>query len=374
MQVNDYQVTLSDGDYTVLDKMPLLDTTERLEFLTDVHEHYDGTESRYQLRSAPRQMINYKLSVNNDEYPLLMKRLRENLRKPFLIVSHENYLYRTLGTNDTLFIYTNDSIFSELMLVKELDCYQRQFILDGRKAFNAVYLERATAPENLTANVGIYSLYRAMLIHHATVLKNAKHSRLELTFDVLNPLPYSYYNDEIAPIHERLLNDDYLENQYQQHQILHTDGTAQFYHSHWNDSLQYKTLRLILKNLDEYKKIKRWLYSIAGRYRSFLLPDFEHKLQVIANNSGILKVRKCYFNTNVLIVMYHHDFQKTKYTVSSVTTDDDYLYISTSFYGSSVPYSIYPAYWYRFSSDSIEFNFLGKNMFELNLPIQQVKA
>ena len=45
------------GEVNVLANCPLLDSTERLEWMTEVHESFDSTELRYPLRDAPRQVL-----------------------------------------------------------------------------------------------------------------------------------------------------------------------------------------------------------------------------------------------------------------------------------------------------------------------------
>jgi len=47
------------GEVHVLTNCPLLDSTERLEFKTEVHESFDGSEERYIQRDAPRQVLSF---------------------------------------------------------------------------------------------------------------------------------------------------------------------------------------------------------------------------------------------------------------------------------------------------------------------------
>ena len=43
------------GEVHVLTNCPLLNSTERLEWMTEVHESFDGNEERYPLRDVPRR-------------------------------------------------------------------------------------------------------------------------------------------------------------------------------------------------------------------------------------------------------------------------------------------------------------------------------
>ena len=47
------------GEVHVLTNCPLLDSTERLEFKTEVHESFDGSEDRYIQRDVPRQVLSF---------------------------------------------------------------------------------------------------------------------------------------------------------------------------------------------------------------------------------------------------------------------------------------------------------------------------
>ena len=47
------------GEVHVLTNCPLLNSTERLEFKTEVHEAYDSSEDRYIQRDAPRQVLSF---------------------------------------------------------------------------------------------------------------------------------------------------------------------------------------------------------------------------------------------------------------------------------------------------------------------------
>ena len=50
------KVNINEQEYLLLTKCPLLETTERYEFLTDVHQSFDATtEERIPLRDEARQ-------------------------------------------------------------------------------------------------------------------------------------------------------------------------------------------------------------------------------------------------------------------------------------------------------------------------------
>ena len=68
------------GEVHVLTNCPLLDSTERLEFKTEVHESFDGSEDRYIQRDAPRQVLSFNYvnmqKVMGDIFHMLYANLR----------------------------------------------------------------------------------------------------------------------------------------------------------------------------------------------------------------------------------------------------------------------------------------------------------
>ena len=51
------------GDAVVLAQCPLLTSTEKLEWLTEVHESFGGDEIRHPLRDAPRQVLKFEYAA-----------------------------------------------------------------------------------------------------------------------------------------------------------------------------------------------------------------------------------------------------------------------------------------------------------------------
>ena len=69
------------GEVHVLTNCPLLESTERLEFLTEMHESFDGSEERNALRDAPRQILSFKYVQMQKAMGDLFHMLYANLRK-----------------------------------------------------------------------------------------------------------------------------------------------------------------------------------------------------------------------------------------------------------------------------------------------------
>ena len=68
------------GEVHVLTNCPLLDSTERLEFKTEVHEAYGGSEDRYILRDAPRQVLSFNYVTMQKALGDMFHMLYANLR------------------------------------------------------------------------------------------------------------------------------------------------------------------------------------------------------------------------------------------------------------------------------------------------------
>ena len=69
------------GEVHVLANCPLLDSTERLEFKTEVHESFDGSEERYISRDAPRQILSFNYINMRKAMGDMFHMLYANLRK-----------------------------------------------------------------------------------------------------------------------------------------------------------------------------------------------------------------------------------------------------------------------------------------------------
>ena len=69
------------GEVHVLTNCPLLDSTERLEFKTEVHEAYDSSEDRYIQRDAPRQVLSFNYLNMQKAMGDIFHMLYANLRK-----------------------------------------------------------------------------------------------------------------------------------------------------------------------------------------------------------------------------------------------------------------------------------------------------
>ncbi|MEG2433450.1 MAG: hypothetical protein RSB25_17590, partial [Acinetobacter sp.] len=69
------------GEVHVLTNCPLLNSTERLEFKTEVHEAYDGSEDRYIQRDAPRQVLSFNYVNMQKAMGDMFHMLYANLRK-----------------------------------------------------------------------------------------------------------------------------------------------------------------------------------------------------------------------------------------------------------------------------------------------------
>ncbi|MEG2569594.1 MAG: hypothetical protein RSA84_25630, partial [Acinetobacter sp.] len=69
------------GEVHVLTNCPLLNSTERLEWITEVHESFDGSEERYITRDAPRQILSFNYINMRKAMGDMFHMLYANLRK-----------------------------------------------------------------------------------------------------------------------------------------------------------------------------------------------------------------------------------------------------------------------------------------------------
>ena len=80
------KVTVNGHEYILLTKYPLLETTERYEFKTDVHQSFDATEEeRIPLIDAARQSFNYSMLAYKAEIQGMFDTFYDELRAEYLI-------------------------------------------------------------------------------------------------------------------------------------------------------------------------------------------------------------------------------------------------------------------------------------------------
>ena len=382
------KVSIDSQDYILLTQCPLLDTSERYAFKTDVHKSYNGsTEERIPGLDAARQSMTYSLSsyraetvgLFNETYswmrkeylvpqPLESKEVG-NLADDFIECDTDNISINT----DSLILIQPESGALEVRKVIEIGRYEviedEPVYIDGYRLNQLILANNAT----------IYPLRKCIIdgnvnaqINNATfspmlglrVLDNAEYQIAEE--------PQQYKNNDLyfMPL---LLDGDYLDIELQQHQNIVDGEIGAFWQfTHWANPLASKNLRIIMRSREEYYQLKQWFYRRRGMLNAFWLPSYEHNFNVIfAGGSSLVVKNESFLSSKTSIAVKSNGVWSahaiTNKTVSSNSVDMNVF--------PQLPTKIERISYldlYRLGSDTIEFMFKGNDIIETTLPIVEL--
>lgn len=400
------KIQTSYGEVHVLTNCPLLESTESLEWMTEVHESFDGSEIRYPLRDAPRQILNFKYTEMRKAMGDLFHMLYANLRKQWGIplrqikrsipdITDDDFLI--LDAADTIadlrvgfaFIESKEGgqvveivsrgryiIVQEEIRDPETDEVIQELITEYQDGFRLA--------ENITATKAVIMPLRICIIDgDASINTGGFWSNTSVVFRVLaedlpeheGDVPEQFKGQDIyfKPL---LLDGDSLEMTLTQHQNI-VDGAMGGFQSytHYASPKYLKPFTSLLKNWPEFNEYRRFLFRRSGRYRAFWMPLYEQHLNIL--NAG--------------------NITETLYTDTQYTVEAGRKHIAvkrkngtwsaheiTSWSGGS--FAISPAInahrddikticylgLHRLDADRIEFQFLGAGKTRVTVPIVEI--
>jgi hypothetical protein len=242
------KVTINEREYILLTKCPLLETTERYEFKTDVHKvMMEHLKKDCHLRDQARQSFNYSLIALRKEIPELFNILYSWMRKEFLIPqllesatvgdladdfieTETSNLGINIGT--LILIYSNENY--QVREVTEIGRYE--VIEDIPTYIDGYRLNAAVTATGAT----IKPLRKCIISGDVKMQANGSVLKSNLNFWVLDSVEYpvanapeQYKGDDLyfTPL---LLEGNMLDVNFQQHQAL-VDGDLGgiWSFSHW---------------------------------------------------------------------------------------------------------------------------------------------
>lgn len=292
-------INTSIGQLVLLDKCPLLDTTERLEFLTDIHQSFNGQgEERIPLRDEARQSFNYNMLAYRAEIAPIFAELHQNLRQQFLVpqmlesvavaaidgdfIAVDTSLLST-GIGSFLLIKYDDgqdvveiTAIDKTHQVPELDDNGDPILdEDDEPATQEVVIHGFVINTEIdVTNATIVPLRRCIIVGDADIRINGLVMLPSLNLMVLDNWEYPIaYTEPDLPI---LLNGDYVDMGFTQNQVINDGGIGVVSsHTNWLSAKKRLNLRILMKNRQEYFDIKRWFYRRRGRLNEFSIPMFE---------------------------------------------------------------------------------------------------
>lgn len=398
------------GDIIVILNCPLIDSTEALEFRTEINVADDGTEYRNALREQPRQSLNFnyislKKNMGN-MFHMLYLNLRgywgiplPHLKQNIDDVEDDDFIQMDTSLNPDLhlgyaliksqavdtvvelkrigrYVVIQEEIIdpeTEEVIQEEIIEYQDGFRLNKEiNVTNAVIMPIRICMIDGNAMISASSQWAKSQIKFVAVAEDAPEDL------VLIPEQYKEKDFYSKPL---LLDGDSLEMELAQHQVFVDGGVGRFTQFTNENKPQYmKPFKTILKGRQALFDYRKFLMRRIGQYREFWLPLYEKHLNVV--NQGVLSnwldvdtqfvieadrkhiaikvndVWSPYEITNKVI-----NANITRLTVSPAINTNTSNIQSICYLGL-----------YRLSADRIEFGFKGGEIAQVTVPIIEIDS
>ena len=381
------KVTINERDYILLTKCPLLETTERYEFKTDIHQSFDATsEERIPLRDQARQSFKYSLLAARAENPEVFNNIYAWMRNEFLVV--QPLERATVGDLSGDFIEVDTSNMGinieSLILIYSNQNYQVREVTEiGRyEVIEGVptYIDGYRLNEAVTAlNATLYPLRKCIVSGNVSAQANGIILKpvfnLLVTDSVEYPIsenPTQFKGDDLyfTPL---LLNGDYLEINFEQHQAIVDGEIGQFWQfSHWINPLINKNFRVIMRNRQEYIDYKKWFYRRRGRLNPFWMPSYQNNFHFISRSASSITVKNDNYLSDRKNIAIKANGVWTAHSVTSTSVNGQNIVMNLT---PQPPINIERVSYlglYRLNSDAVEFYFKGADIVEATVPIVEL--
>lgn len=381
------KVTVNGHEYILLTKCPLLETTERYEFKTDVHQSFDASnEERIPLLDAARQSFNWAMMAFRNEVPEMFNDLYSWMRKEYLVPQplesrlvgdlSDDFIETdtsNLGINvGTLILVTAQGI-SSVVEVTEIGRYE---VIEGVPT----YIDGYRLNEAVTAtNAQIQPLRKVIIAGNPTSQANGLMFKPTLNLRVVDSVEYpmsaepqQYKGDDLyfTPL---LLDGDFLDINFEQHQAIVDGEIGQFWQfTHWINPLINKNFRVIMRNRQEYIDYKKWFYRRRGRLNPFWLPSYQNNFNFISRSASSITVKNDNYLSDRKNIAIKANGVWTAHSVTSTSVSGENIVMNLT---PQPPTNIERVSYlglYRLNSDAVEFYFKGADIVEATVPIVEI--
>lgn len=396
------------GEVHVLTNCPLLSSTERLEWMTEVHESFDGNEERYPLRDTPRQILSFNYVQMRKEMGDMFHMLSASLRGQWGIplrqvkraipnVVDDDYI--PLETNSTIADLRVGFAFiesSEGNLVVEIIERGRYIIVQEEirdpetdeviQELETEYQDGFRLATNITVTNAVMMPLRICIIDgDASINAGGFWSNASMVFRVLaEDLPEhagdaaEQYKDQDIYFKPLLLDGDSIEISMSQHQNMVDNSVGGFQSfTHHARVKQSKPFKSLIRSWDEFQEFRRFLFRRGGRYRPFWLPLYERHLNIL--NAGMITTSLS-TNTKYLIeadrkhiAVKRRDGSWTAHQITAKTGGSLTVSPAINAQRNEIQTICYMGL-YRFDADQIEFQFLGAGISQVTIPILELES
>ena len=394
------------GEVHVLTNCPLLESTERLEWMTEVHESFNGSEIRYPLRDAPRQVLNFKYTAMRKAMGDLFHMLYANLRKQWGIPLRQVKRVIPDIVDDDYIILDAAETIADLRVgfafiesreggqVVEIVSRGRHIIIQEEirdPETNEVIQELITEhqdgfrlAENITATNAVIMPLRICIIDgDASINAGGFWSNASVVFRVLaedlpeheGSVPEQYKGDDLywKPL---ILDGDSLEMTLNQHQNIVDGAVGGFQpYTHHEKPKYLKPFRSLLKTWFEYHEYKHFLFRRSGRSRAFWMPLYEQHLNIL--NTGNITTSLVVDNQYIIEANRKHIAVKRKdgtwsaHEITGRTSGSFTVSPAINAQRKDIK-GIYYLGLHRLDADQIEFQFLGAGKSQVTVPVVEI--
>ena len=396
------------GEVHVLTNCPLLSSAERLEWMTEVHESFSGSEERYPLRDTPRQILSFNYVQMRKEMGDLFHMLSANLRGQWGIplrqvkrvipdIADDDYII--LNTAATIadlrvgFAFIESKEGGQVVEITEIGRYiiTQEEIRDPEtdeiiQELETEYQDGFRLKENITATNAVIMPLRICIIDgDASINAGGFWSNASMVFRVLaEDLPEhagdapAQYKDQDIYFKPLLLDGDSIEITMNQHQNVVDNSIGGFQSfTHHGKAKQSKPFKSLIRSWDEYSEFRRFLFRRGGRYRPFWLPLYERHLNILntGNITTSLSTNTKYpieANRNYLAVK-RKDGTWTVHEITAKTGGSLTVSPAINAQRNDIENICYMGL-YRFDADQIEFQFLGAGISQVTIPILELES
>lgn len=394
------QIQTKYGPVHVLTACPLLDSTETLEFLTEVHESYNGSEDRNNLRDRPRQILNFNYVNFKKAMGDMFHMLYANLRKQWGIPLKQCVQNLPIVDGDFIPFDTSKNL-SDLNLgyafiqsktenlVVEIISIGRMIEVglnendepifeyeDGFQLSEAITIDNAT----------ICPLRVCIIDNDVAISAGGFWANQQISFRVLvedmpeidGPEPAQFLNEDIY-FKCLLLEGDSLSMTLTLNQIV-VDGDIGGFQdfTNWKNPRYLKPFRSVLSDEFEYFDYKAFLYRRLGKYKAFWLPLYEQHLNAVSAGNNWIEVDNDYVieaDRKHIAVKINGIWSAHTITNKVQSAGKVRLNITPSLNATlSQVQSLCYLGLYRLAADTAELSFLGGRKAQVSIPIVELNS
>lgn len=400
------KIQTSYGEVHVLTNCPLLDSTESLEWMTEVHESFDGSEERYPLREAPRQILNFNYTQMRKAMGDLFHMLYANLRKQWGIPLRQvKRVIPDIVDDDYIILDAADTIAdlrvgfafiesSEGAQVVEIVSRGRYIIIQEEirdpetdeviQELETEYQDGFRLAANVTVTNAVIMPLRICIIDgDASINAGGFWSNASIVFRVLaedlpeheGDVPEQYKGNDLywKPL---ILDGSSLEMTLTQHQNILDGAIGGFQqYTHHAKPRYLKPFISVLKDWSEFNAYRRFLFRRSGRSRAFWMPLYEKHLNIL--NTGNITTSLSTNTKYIVEADRKHIAVKRKdgiwsaHEITGRTGGSLTISPAINVHRNDIKTICYLGL-HRLDADRVEFQFLGAGKSRITVPIVEI--